>query len=272
MAITAADVKKLRTATNAGMMDCKKALEEANGDFDEAVKIIRKKGLAIANKRADREAKEGCVLAQVNGNKGAMIALNCETDFVAKNDNFIALTQSILDLALENMPADLDALLALPMEGRTVNEIVMEQTGVIGEKLEISFYDKIDSESSYAYIHPGNKLATLVGFNKATSIDTMKDIAMQTAAMAPIAIDKDGISEDIIARELEVARDKAKQEGKPEEMLDKIAAGRLNKFYQEATLLNQDFIKENKQSVKQHLQGIDKDLTVTQMVRYTLNA
>jgi len=272
MAITAADVKKLRTATNAGMMDCKKALTEANGDFDEAVKIIRKKGLAIANKRADREAKEGCVLAQVNGTKGAMIALNCETDFVAKNENFVALTQSILDVALENMPADKDALLALPMDGRTINDIVLEQTGVIGEKLEISFYGKIDSDSSFAYIHPGNKLATLVGFNKATDNGTMKDIAMQAAAMAPIAIDKDGIAEDVVARELEVAKGKALEEGKPEAMLEKIAMGRLNKFFQEVTLLNQSFIKENKQTVKQHLQGIDKDLTVTEMVRFTLNA
>lgn len=272
MAITAADVKKLRVATNAGMMDCKKALTDANGDFDEAVKIIRKKGLAIANKRADRQATEGCVLAQVNGTKGAMVALNCETDFVAKNENFVALTQQILDIALENMPADKDALLALPMDGRTINEIVLEQTGIIGEKLEISFYGKIDSESSFAYIHPGNKLATLVGFNKTTDAGTMKDIAMQAAAMAPIAIDKDGVAEDVVARELEVAKGKALEEGKPEAMLDKIAAGRINKFFQEVTLLNQNFIKENKQSVKQHLASIDKDLTVTQMVRFTLNA
>lgn len=272
MAITAADVKKLRTATNAGMMDCKKALTEAEGNFDEAVKIIRKKGLAIANKRADREATEGCVLAQVVGNAGAMIALNCETDFVAKNDNFIALTQSILDLALANMPADKDALLALPMDGRTVNDIVLEQTGIIGEKLEISCYAKIASVSNFAYIHPGNKLATLVGFNKEVDTVTMKDIAMQTAAMAPIAIDKDGISEEIVARELDVAKGKALEEGKPEAMLEKIAMGRLNKFFQETTLLNQSFIKESKQTVKQHLQNVDKDLTVTEMFRYTLNA
>jgi elongation factor Ts len=272
MAITAADVKKLRVATNAGMMDCKKALTEANGDFDEAVKIVRKKGLAFANKRADREATEGCVLAQVNGNKGVMIALNCETDFVAKNDKFIALTQSIIDLALTNMPADKEALLALPFADNTVNEHILEQTGIIGEKLELSFYGKVESESSYAYIHPGNKLATLIGFNKTTDAVTMKDIAMQTAAMAPVAIDKDGISEEVVARELDVAKGKAIEEGKPEAMLEKIAMGRLNKFFQEVTLLNQAFIKENKQTVKQHLASIDKDLTVTDMVRFTLNA
>lgn len=271
MAITAADVKKLRTATNAGMMDCKKALEESNGDFDEAVTIIRKKGLALANKRADREATEGCVLAKVVGGKGAMVALNCETDFVAINEKFIALTQTILDLALENMPADKDALLALPMDGRTVGDIVLEQTGIIGEKLEIGFYDKIEAVSSYAYIHPGNKLATLVGFNKVAEVGTMKDVAMQTAAMAPIAIDKDGVSAATVANEIEVAKGKALEEGKPEAMLEKIAEGRLNKFYQEATLLNQAFVKENKQTVRQYLQSIDKDLTVTQMVRFSLN-
>lgn len=272
MAITAADVKKLRTATNAGMMDCKKALQEADGNFDEAVKIIRKKGLAIANKRADRTAKEGCVLAKADGKKGALIALNCETDFVAKNDSFVSLTQSILDIAFDAMPADLEALLNLPMDGRTVKEVVLEQNGVIGEKVELSFYGKVESEANIAYIHPGNKLATLIGFNKAVETQVEKDIAMQAAAMAPIAIDKDGIPQDIIDRELEVAKDKAKQEGKPEAMLDKIAQGRLNKFYKEVTLLNQAFIKENKQSVKQYLQEADKDLTVTELVRFTLNA
>ena len=273
MEIKAADVMKLRKATNAGMMDCKKALIEAEGNFDTAIDIIRKRGLAIANKRADREAKEGCVLAKVSadGKNGAMVALNCETDFVAKNEGFIALTEKILNVALENLPADKDALLNLDLEGKTINDHVTEQTGIIGEKLEIGFYGKIAAEDVAAYIHAGNKLATLIGFNKSTDEQVKKDVAMQAAAMAPIAIDKDDVPENVVAHELEIGKGKAREEGKPEAMLDKIAMGRLNKFFQEATLLNQTFIKDGKISVKQYLQQADKDLTATDMVRFTLN-
>ena len=271
MEIKAADVMKLRHATNAGMMDCKHALQEAEGDFDKAVDIIRKKGLAIANKRADREAKEGCVLAAVSGKKGAMVSLNCETDFVAKNENFIAFTHKILDVALANTPADLNALLALKMDGRTIAEQVAEQTGVIGEKIELSFYEKIEAEDLVAYIHPGNKLATIVGFNKKADEQVKKDIAMQTAAMAPVAVDKNDVPQNIIDHELQLGKEKAREEGKPEAMLDKIAEGRLNKFFQEATLLNQAFVKEQKMTVKAYIQSNDKDLTVTGFIRFTLN-
>lgn len=271
MEIKAADVMKLRHATNAGMMDCKHALQEAEGDFDKAVDVIRKKGLAIANKRADREAKEGCVLARVEGKKGVVVSLNCETDFVAKNDNFIAFTGKILDIALANMPTDLNALLALQIDGRTIADHISEQTGVIGEKIELSFYEKIEAADCIAYIHPGNKLATIVGFSKATSEQVKKDVAMQVAAMAPIAVDKADVPQNIIAHELEIGKEKAREEGKPEAMLEKIAEGRLNKFFQEATLLNQVFVKDGKISIKDYIKSQDKDLTITGFIRFTLN-
>lgn len=262
---------KLRHATNAGMMDCKHALQEAEGDFDKAVDIIRKKGLIVASKRADREAKEGCVLAKAEGKKGVMVSLNCETDFVAKNENFVNFTRQILNCAFENMPADKDALLALTMDGRSIADQIAEQTGVIGEKLELAYYGKVEAEATIAYIHPGNKLATVVGFNKEADTQVKKDVAMQAAAMAPIAIDKDDVPANVIAHELEIGKDKAREEGKPEAMLEKIAQGRLNKFFQEATLLNQAFVKEPKETVKSYMQSHDKSLTVTAFLRFTLN-
>lgn len=271
MEIKAADVMKLRKATNAGMMDCKNALQEAEGDFDKAVDIIRKRGLVIASKRADRDASEGCVLARIEGNKAALVSLNCETDFVSKNENFINFTTKILDIALANMPNDLAELLAIQFDGRSIGDQVAEQTGIIGEKIELSFYGHIEAEDTIAYIHPGNMLATIVGFNKKTDEQVKKDIAMQIAAMAPVSVDKDNVPEAVIAKELEIGRDKAREEGKPENMLDKIAEGRLNKFFQESTLLNQAFIKDNKQTVKGYLQSIDKDLTVTSFIRFSLN-
>ena len=204
---------KLRHATNAGMMDCKKALQEAEGDFDKAVDIIRKRGLIVASKRADREAKEGCVLAHAEGKKGVLVSLNCETDFVAKNENFINFTKQILDAAFENMPADKDALLALQIGGRSIADQISEQTGVIGEKLELAYYGKIEAEATIAYIHPGNKLATVIGFNKDADTQVKKDIAMQAAAMAPIAVDKNDVPQEVIAHELEIGRDKAREEG-----------------------------------------------------------
>lgn len=272
--ISAADVAKLRKATLAGMMDCKRALEEAGGDFDKAVEIIRKKGQAVANKRADREATEGVVLSDVtsNGKTGVIIVLNSETDFVAKNAEFIGFANKILDLALDKQPADLDQLKALLMEGTTVEEKVVEHIGIIGEKLDLSYYGKVDAPHVQAYVHPGNRLATLVGFNKA-GVDSQvyKDIAMQVAAMAPVAIDKDNVPQKVIDQELEIGREQARLDGKPEAMLDKIAQGKLGKFFKENTLLNQDFIKESKQTVAQFLKSVDKDLTVTDFKRFTLN-
>lgn len=273
-AISAADVAKLRSVTLAGMMDCKKALEEANGDFDKAIEIIRKKGQAVASKRADREATEGVVLARTSsGNQmGAMIVLNSETDFVAKNADFISLAGKILDIALGKNPANLEELKSLPMEGATVGDKVVEYIGIIGEKLSLSYYEKIEAAHVQAYIHPGNRLATLVGFNKAgVDVQVYKDVAMQAAAMSPVAVDKDDVPPSVIAQEIEIGKEQARREGKPEEMLERIAQGKLGKFFRENTLLNQDFIKDNKMTVKQYLQSIDRDLTVTAFRRCTLN-
>ncbi|MHA7110793.1 translation elongation factor Ts [Sunxiuqinia elliptica] len=274
MAISAADVMKLRKATGAGMMDCKNALADANGDFDAAVQIIREKGKLVANKRSDREASEGVALAGVSEDNqfGAIVVLNCETDFVAKNEDFVKTTQKFLDAALANKPADLEALKALEVEGRTIESHVTEQTGVIGEKIELSFYGKIEAGAVVPYIHPGNKLATLVGFNKG-GVDTqvMKDVAMQVAAMSPVAVDKDNVAPEVVEKELEIAKEKFRQEGKPEAMLDKIAQGSLNKFFKENTLLNQAFVKDNKQTVKEYLVSTDKDLSVTEFIRFALS-
>jgi len=272
--ISSADVARLRKVTLAGMMDCKKALEESDGDFNKAIEIIRKKGQAVANKRADRDATEGVVFSKVNpDNKtGAMTVLNSETDFVAQNSEFITLAGKILDLALAKKPENLDALKALPMENAKVSDKVTEFVGIIGEKLELAYYEKIEAAHVQAYVHPGNRLATLVGFSKAgLDVQVYKDIAMQIAAMNPVAIDKEDVSASVIAQEIEIGKEQAKREGKPEEMLEKIAQGKLAKFYKESTLLNQEFIKDNKMNIRQYLQSVDKQLTVTSFKRYTLN-
>jgi elongation factor Ts len=272
--INAADVAKLRRITLAGMLDCKKALEEADGNFDKAIEIIRKKGQAVANKRADREAGEGAVLSKVDptGKFGAMITLNSETDFVAKNAEFLALANNILNIALANKPATLDDLKALKLDGTKIADKIIEYIGVIGEKIDLSYYEKVEANHVQAYIHPGNKLATLVGFSKAgLDVQVYKDIAMQIAAMNPIAIDKDDVKSEQIAQEIEIGKEQARREGKPEDMLEKIAQGKLGKFFKESTLLNQDFVKDNKMTIRQYLQSVEKTLTVTSFKRYTLN-
>lgn len=272
--INAADVAKLRRMTLAGMMDCKKALEEADGNFDKAIEIIRKKGQAVANKRADREATEGVVLAKVtsDGKKGAMIVLNSESDFVAKNAEFVGFANKILDLALENNPSNLEELKSITIDGTSVGEKVIEYIGIIGEKLELSYFDKIEAPFVQAYIHPGNKLATLVGFTKAgLDLQVYKDVAMQVAAMNPVAVDKADVAQSVIDQEIEIGKEQARREGKPENMLQKIAEGKLGKFFKENTLLNQDFIKDNKSTVNQYLKSTDPDLKVSGFKRYTLN-
>lgn len=272
--ISAADVAKLRRLTGAGMMDCKKALEEAAGDFEKAQELIRKRGQAIANKRADREASEGVVLAKTSpdGKTGMMISLNCETDFVAKNADFIALGYKILDAALASGPADLEGLKDMSVDGKKAAELVMEKSGITGEKFELTWFSTLSAPAVQAYIHMGNKLATLVGFSKA-GIDTQvyKDVAMQVAAMNPVSLDKDDVPEKILAQELDIAREQARREGKPADMLDKIAQGKLNKFFKESTLMNQEFIKDSKMSIRQYLESKDKNLKATGFVRYTLN-
>jgi len=272
--INAADVVKLRRITLAGMMDCKKALEEAEGNFDKAIEIIRKKGQAVANKRADREAGEGVVLSKVlpSGKLGAIIVLNSETDFVAKNSDFLALANNILNIALVNNPATLKDLNSLKLNGTKIADKIVEYIGIIGEKLELSYYEKIEAPHVQAYIHPGNRLATLVGFTKAgLDVQVYKDVAMQVAAMNPVAVDKDDIKPETIAKEIEIGKEQARRDGKPEEMLEKIAQGKLGKFFKESTLMNQDFVKDNKMTIRQYLQSVDKELSVTTFKRYTLN-
>ena len=272
--ISASDVGKLRRQTGSGMMDCKKALIEASGDFEQAVDILRKKGQKVAAKRADRQATEGVVIAKNNtdNNKAILISLNCETDFVAKNEDFIKIAHIILDKAVsENLASSEDLSSMLLDEGMTVAEKVLEQTGIIGEKIEISAQVVEDTQVS-SYVHAGNRLATIVGFNQTLDHQVARDIAMQVAAMSPIAIDKDNVDQETVNRELEIAKDLARQEGKPEQMLDKIAEGRLNKFFKENTLLNQAFIKDGKKSVAQYLQEHAKDLSVTCFKRVGLSS
>lgn len=279
MAITAAEINKLRQMTGAGMMDCKKALEEANGDYDKAQEIIRKKGQLVAAKRADREATEGVVLSKVtnDGSFGALTVVCSETDFVAKNEAFVQFATSINDLAVAQKPADIETLKQLKLNSLSVSEAVMEKVGVIGEKIDLINYQKIEAAQVIAYIHPGNKLATLVGFNKKlTDIQVGKDVAMQVAAMNPVAVDKESVPAEKVAKEKEIALEQTrldkKNEGKPANILEKIAEGRLDKFFKENTLINQEFIKDSKLTVGQYLAKVDKDLKVTAFVRYTLNA
>jgi len=276
MAITASDVNKLRQQTGAGMMDCKNALVEANGDFEVAVDVLRKKGQKIAAKRGDNEAKEGLVLAQTSadGTKGVILTLNCETDFVAKNEGYVNFVQSIVDIALANLPATAEELKALAYNDKlTVEEKITEQVGVIGEKLDLSSYAVINAAKVVAYNHPGNQLATLVGLNSGSDVvaEAGRQVAMQIAAMNPIAIDKDGVDARTIEREIEVGKELAIQEGKPAEMAEKIAMGRLNKFFQENTLLSQAFVRDNKLTIEQFLDATEKGLTVTDFKRFSLS-
>ena len=274
MKITAQQVNELRKITGAGMMDCKKALVETNGDQEKAIDYLRKKGQKVAAKRADREAAEGVVLAKVSDDKkfAAAVMINCETDFVAKNQDFIAYVQSVIDLAVAQQAKSLDELKAMKLGDRTVEESVIEKTGVIGEKIQLGKYEVVEAESTYAYIHPGNRIAAIAGLNKAGDAfaEAGHDVVMQIAAMDPVAVDKDRVPQEVIDRELEIGKEQALQEGKPEQMIEKIAMGKLNKFFKENTLLNQTFIKDSKKTVKQYLEGYDKDLTVTDFKRLAL--
>ncbi len=266
--ISATDINKLRQMTGAGMMDCKKALEEAGGDYDAAVDTLRKKGIAKAAKREDREAREGVVIARSTADQknGIIVALNCETDFVARNEGFIGLTQKFADIALAQMPASLEDLLALPFEGNvTIGEKVGEQNGIVGEKIELSRYEKISGDLVVTYNHSNNKRSVIVALNQAGDAvaEAGRDVAMQIAAMSPVSVSKDDVDPKIIEKEIEIGKELARNEGKAEDMLEKISMGRLNKFFQENTLLSQKFVKNNDQTVQQYLQSISKDLTVT---------
>lgn len=266
--ISAADVKKLREQTGAGMMDCKKALTEADGDFEKAIEFLRKKGQKLSLKRADREATEGVVIAKVSedGTKGVVIKLSCETDFVSKNEEFIQLAQKFASIALNNFPESKDAFLGLPFEnGISVQDKVTETLGVIGEKIEIPNYERLEAAQIASYIHMGYKAGVLIGLNQSGEdiLAAGKDVAMQVAAMKPIALDKDGIDQSIIDKEIEIGKDQARQEGKPEQIIEKIALGKLNKFFKENTLLNQQYVKDSSMTVSQYLQSVDKELKVT---------
>ena len=275
--ITAADVNKLRQMTGAGMMDCKKALQENDGDFEKAIDYLRKKGQKLATKRADKDANEGIVLARTNEAKdyAAVFMLNCETDFVAKNQEFVDFSNLLMSKAIENMPSTIEEFKSLDVNGRNVEDNITEMIGKTGEKMELAHFEVIRASRVFAYNHPGNRLATILGLNK-TGTDGIDqaghEVAMQIAAMAPVAVDKDDVPAETIAREIEIGKEQARQEGKPEEMVEKIALGKLNKFYKESTLLNQEFVRDNKLSVGEYLRKLDKDLTVTGFKRFMLGA
>lgn len=272
MAISAQDVKKLRDLTGAGMMDCKKALAEADGDFDKAIEELRKKGQKLSAKRADREANEGVVMAltSANRNNGIVFKLGCETDFVAKTESFVDFAKQIGEIALKNLPESNEALLALPFEGdTTIGTKVEEQVGVIGEKLEISKYAKLETAAGEGqvipYVHMGYRAGVLVALNLEGPdlVEPGKNVAMQVAAMKPVALDKDGVDSAVVEKEIEIGMDIARREGKPEEMLERIATGKLNKFFKEKTLLNQAYVKDGKSSVAQYLDSVKGGLTIT---------
>ncbi|MBR9832080.1 elongation factor Ts [bacterium] len=275
--ITAAEVNKLRKQTGAGMMDCKKALVEANGDFEQAIDLLRKKGQKIAANRGDRDAKEGLVLAKTTADnkKGVMVVVNCETDFVAKNDDFATFANNILDAVIENGVSTVDAAKELTYPGTSLSiaDRIIEEVGKIGEKIDLSAVEIIESELVVAYNHPGNSLASMVAVSKAgdAEAEAAKNVAMQVAAMNPIALNDEGVDAETIERELEIGRDQARQEGKPEEMIDKIAQGKLGKFYKENTLVKQQYIKDNSLTVEAYLKSVNKELVATGFKRISLS-
>jgi len=274
--ISASDVNKLRQQTGAGMMDCKKALTETNGDFEAAIDYLRKKGAKVAASRQDRESNEGVVIARTNadGTRGVIIELNCETDFVAKNAEFVAFANAIAGVAVESNPANLEELNGLSVDGQKIADAIIDKTGKIGEKIGVSKYEVVEGEKVIAYIHGNHRLGVLVALsaNFDGAAETGKDVAMQIAAMSPVAIDKDGVDATTITRELEIAKEQTRAEGKPEAMVEKIAIGRLNKFYKDSTLLNQEFVKDPSKNVAQFLNGVEKGLTVTAFKRVALGA
>lgn len=275
MTISAADVNKLRQLTGAGMMDCKKALTETNGDMDAAIDYLRKKGQKISASRADRDAKEGAVIAKTTADKktGVIVLVSCETDFVAKNEDFVAFANQVADIALANKPADADALKALDMNGLPISERLIEQMGKIGEKIDVSRYEIMEGDNIVPYIHAGNRLGVLVSLTTSPSENNFvagKDVAMQIAALNPIALDKGDVDAAVVAREIEIAKEQVRAEGKPENMIEKIAEGKLGKFYKESTLLNQEFVKDSSKTISQMLDGVEKGLTVKGFKRVAL--
>src|SRR5690554_6423666 len=273
--ITAADVNKLRQITGAGMMDCKKALVEAEGDFDKAIEILRKKGQKVAANRSDRESTEGAAIAFVNADKtqGVVITLNCETDFVGKNEGFVALAHQMAEKAI-NFATKEEFLASEFGGGMTVADKLIEQTGVIGEKIEIGSFEKLEGAFVGSYIHAGNKIAviTALSANVEGAEEAAKNVAMQAAAMNPIALNEAGVDQSIIDKEIEIAKDQLRAEGKPEAMLDNIAKGKIQRFYKDNTFVNQDYIKDSSMSVAKYVDSVSKGLTVTGFKRVALGA
>jgi elongation factor Ts len=273
--ISAAEVNKLRQMTGAGLMDCKKALAETGGDFDQAVDYLRKKGAKISANRADREAKEGAVIAITNESRncGVIVEMNCETDFVAKNEGFVALATEIANIALANKPASLEALKALPFGSVTIADRLLDEVAKIGEKIDVNKYELVEGNNVISYIHGANRMGVLVELNNAPSevnFASGKDVAMQIAAMNPVAVNKEEVDASTVERELEIGREQARAEGKPEAMLDKIAQGKLEKFYKESTLLAQEFVKDSSKNVAKYLEGVESGLTVVRFKRVML--
>lgn len=328
MAVTMAEITKLRNLTSAGLMDCKKALAETNGDIEAAVEILRKKGQAVAAKREDREASEGCVLAKNEGDFAAVVALKCETDFVAKNAGFVELTNKILDAAMANRPASADELKAVVLDGQTIADLIVEESGKTGEKMELGAYEFIKAPSTTSYNHLGNKLATIVGFNlEGVDYQVGRDVAMQVASMNPVAVDRDAVPQSVKDSEYNVAVDKTKEEqvkkaveaalkkaginpnlvdseahiesniakgwlteeeadkarkiaketaeakaaNLPEQMIQNIAQGRLNKFFKESCLVEQEFVKDATMTIGQYLDKAQKGLVAVEFKRVNLN-
>ena len=274
--ISASDVNKLRQQTGAGMMDCKKALVEANGDFEAAVDYLRKKGAKVAASRQDRDSNEGVIIAKAaaDAKSGIVVEVNCETDFVAKNEDFIAFAESIADTALGQDVKDLEGIKNMEINGTKVADLLLDQTGKIGEKIDVSNVEFVNSEKVVPYIHGNYRLGVLVCLSQdgENVEEAGKDVAMQIAAMNPLAIDKDGIDQAVIDRELEIAKEQIRAEGKPENLLEKIAQGKLNRFFKDNTLLQQDFVKDSSLSVSQFLDSVSKGLTVTDFKRIQLGA
>lgn len=270
--ITASLVNELRQRTGVGMMDCKKALVECDGDMDKAIDYLREKGQKLAAKRADRDASEGAVLAGVNADKtfAVVIMMNCETDFVAKNEDFVTFTKTVLDAALAAKAQTLQDVLALEIEGKNVETMIVEQVAKIGEKITLTHYLPIEAAATYSYVHPGNRMASVVGLSKAGYDEEGKEMAMQVIAGRPVALNKETVPAEVIEREMEVYRAQVREEGKPENMVEKIAEGKLNKFFKESTLLSQEYTREAKVSVEEHLRKIDKDLTISSFQRAEL--
>jgi elongation factor Ts len=275
--ITAAEVNKLRTMTGAGMMDCKKALTESGGDFEAAIDILRKKGQKVSAARAENTTSEGIVSITISadGKNGKLVALACETEPVSKVADFKNLSEAIMNVAVAKKPASTDALLALPLaDGRSVQDHIIDLTGKIGEKVTITSYVSMDGEQVVPYVHSNGKLGVMVALKNTGGKDCSeagKDVAMQAAAMKPIALDKDDVDPKTVEREIEIGKEQARAEGKPEAMLEKIALGKLNKFYKDSTLLNQEFVKDNSKTIAQMLDGVQKGLTASAFVRISLS-